>query len=291
LRKAREQRGFSAQDVAELLYLTPSYITAIEQGDIDQLPGRAFAQGYVRAYARLLDLNAEQMLEAFDAEQGKDTSVRKKDDLKIPGDVRPDMEAGHPLVRWFSWFVAVVLVLGTLYWIVERTGDPAEPSVAPVVDESATVELSVEEGGARSVSNSVEVDKTELAISIPPTAGESSTTSVEQAKKQLNAVELMQADSAESGTTAGTAAVVVDDSKGTLSMSFSADSWVSITDGNGDTLIASVKRAGDSAQLEGELPFSITLGKASAVVIQFNGKPVDLDPYVQVNTARLVLGE
>ncbi len=62
LAAARERMHLSAQDVAEALKLTEKIIIAIENCDYDQLYGVAYATGYVRSYARLVNLNPNELI-------------------------------------------------------------------------------------------------------------------------------------------------------------------------------------------------------------------------------------
>ncbi len=62
LAAARERMHLTAQDVAEVLKLTEKIIIAIENRDYDQLYGVAYATGYVRSYARLVNLNPNELI-------------------------------------------------------------------------------------------------------------------------------------------------------------------------------------------------------------------------------------
>jgi cytoskeleton protein RodZ len=57
LRGERERQGLSVDKIAIQLRLNPSYLEAIERGDIDSLPGRFFYRSFVRQYVKLLRLD------------------------------------------------------------------------------------------------------------------------------------------------------------------------------------------------------------------------------------------
>lgn len=67
LQAARQARGMSSEDVAERLNWLREYVTHIENDAFSSLRRPAFARGYVRAYGRLLELDEEVLLAAFDA--------------------------------------------------------------------------------------------------------------------------------------------------------------------------------------------------------------------------------
>ncbi|MBB3045954.1 cytoskeletal protein RodZ [Litorivivens lipolytica] len=64
LREAREAAGLSQQDVADSLNLLVSNVQAIESNTFKQLNADIFVRGYIRSYARFLNLDAEPLLEA-----------------------------------------------------------------------------------------------------------------------------------------------------------------------------------------------------------------------------------
>jgi cytoskeleton protein RodZ len=51
LREARQQRGEDLYDVADYLRIKPSYLFALEEGDLASMPGRTYAMGFLRTYA------------------------------------------------------------------------------------------------------------------------------------------------------------------------------------------------------------------------------------------------
>ena len=68
LQRAREDRGWSVPQTAEKLHVIPRYVRAIEEGDYNQLPGLVFLKGYVRSYARLVNLSEDRLIEDLEQE-------------------------------------------------------------------------------------------------------------------------------------------------------------------------------------------------------------------------------
>ena len=64
LSAARNEIGLSVADVARSLRLSVRQIEAIEADDFDKLPGKTFLRGFVRNYAKLLNIDPEPLLEA-----------------------------------------------------------------------------------------------------------------------------------------------------------------------------------------------------------------------------------
>lgn len=59
LRLARESRGYTIEEIEEKLNIRSKYIFALEEEDFDALPGKAYVTGYVKNYARFLNLDPE----------------------------------------------------------------------------------------------------------------------------------------------------------------------------------------------------------------------------------------
>jgi len=66
LRRAREGYGWTLEDVAGNLNLTVEVVRALESGDKEMLPEAAFVRGYLRAYARLMEIDEHAVLASSD---------------------------------------------------------------------------------------------------------------------------------------------------------------------------------------------------------------------------------
>ena len=67
LAEARERLGLSQQEVADELYLTTSFIKYIDAGEFTSIPKSAFIKGYLRAYARVVELSGDQIVALYQA--------------------------------------------------------------------------------------------------------------------------------------------------------------------------------------------------------------------------------
>jgi len=91
LRDERRKQKLSLDEVAEALKIRKSYVAAIESEKFDELPGRAYALGFVGSYAQLLDLDRKVVVARFrDEIAGRATDIDLKflmplTDGRIPG--------------------------------------------------------------------------------------------------------------------------------------------------------------------------------------------------------------
>ena len=75
LRAAREVKGLTLHQVADVLRLRASQVHALEEGDFNSLPGQTFVTGFLRSYANLLDLDAVAIVELYKHEEGNGLHV------------------------------------------------------------------------------------------------------------------------------------------------------------------------------------------------------------------------
>jgi cytoskeleton protein RodZ len=126
LRIARQARGEDLQDIAAQLRIRFVYLEAIERGAFDSLPGPTYAIGFVRAYARYLRLDAEEMIARFKIEA---SGIDAPSDLTFP---EPVSESRVP--RGGLVIIALLLAVaayGGWYYLSTRDASIADmvPSV------------------------------------------------------------------------------------------------------------------------------------------------------------------
>lgn len=65
LRKAREAKGLELKEIEEVTKIRSRYLQALEEGDYCVLPGGVYTVGFLRSYARYLELDAESLVNTF----------------------------------------------------------------------------------------------------------------------------------------------------------------------------------------------------------------------------------
>ncbi|HXW57249.1 MAG TPA: RodZ domain-containing protein [Candidatus Cybelea sp.] len=68
LRRERELRGVSLEEISSATRISTRFLEAIENGHWDQLPGGAFNRGFIRSASRYLGLNEESMVAEYSLE-------------------------------------------------------------------------------------------------------------------------------------------------------------------------------------------------------------------------------
>jgi cytoskeletal protein RodZ len=91
LRKTREGLGIGLCDVAKQLNIQIDYLSALEDGAYEALPGEIYAQQWLRSYGQFLDLDIKWLLKEYKREKGLQ--------MQFTGFDRPSIEKRN----WFAW--------------------------------------------------------------------------------------------------------------------------------------------------------------------------------------------
>jgi cytoskeleton protein RodZ len=133
LRAARERLGWTLPAISEKLRIRLPFLEAIEDGRIGELPGNAYAVGFLRMYASAVGLDADEISRRFRAEAA---DVNRKTELAFPA---PVPERGVPAGAVVLLGV-VVVVLAYAGWY-RFSGDrrATVEQIQPVPDRLATL--------------------------------------------------------------------------------------------------------------------------------------------------------
>jgi cytoskeleton protein RodZ len=126
LRAARIRRGDDLAAVSRALKIRKDHLDALEGDRLDDLPGKTYAIGFVRSYARYLGLDAVLLAERFKAE----ISGRGEDHALPTSNLHEDEARRLP----YGWRVlGIVVVLALLYgvWHIFFSTRDVPPPVPP----------------------------------------------------------------------------------------------------------------------------------------------------------------
>ncbi|CCQ73189.1 helix-turn-helix domain-containing protein [Magnetospira sp. QH-2] len=132
LRDARVKQEEDLADVARNLRIRFVYLEAIEQGRYGDLPGMAYATGFIRSYAEYLGLDPDEVVRRYRQEAGPGPHA----DLKLP---TPLTERGVPSGAVLLVGV-VIAVIGYATWFVSSSEDkPLVDLISPLPDRLAAM--------------------------------------------------------------------------------------------------------------------------------------------------------
>ncbi|WGV18818.1 MULTISPECIES: RodZ domain-containing protein [unclassified Pseudomonas] len=328
LRQAREKRDWSQAEVARKLNLTVSSLNHVETGAFDKLPGHTFARGYIRAYAKLMDLDQAALVEAFDRYTG---THAKGSDVHSLGRIEEPVRLSHNILRGVSLLLLVAVVGGGFVWWQDQGSlrgkelakialehvevesadgttqihplDEPEDQAVSAGQQPESAPLPLEQGAAEQpaaaepapaspapAATAAAVPAPAQQAPVPPVASVPATAPAPVAPAPATVAPATPvAAVAAAAEPAAPAAVPAGSAK--VAIQFVADCWTQVTDGNGKVLFSAIKRKGDNLELTGKPPFSVRLGFARGAQVSYNGQAVDVAPFTSGETARLKLGQ
>jgi len=128
LRAAREFRGLTLQDVADATRIRLSYIEALEDLRLDELPSRPFTIGYVKSYAKVLGLDGDAAVARFKVDVPDDSEP-----LRAPVGVRHERDPRLGLILALGVLIVAAIVL----WNVAQRAIAKDAPPAQVAQEHA----------------------------------------------------------------------------------------------------------------------------------------------------------
>lgn len=263
LHNAREARGVSLEDVAARLRLMQRQVEAMETDDFESLGPAVFARGFVSNYARFLGLAPEPLLARMQGAPAEPSAVSHA--------------APPPPHSWLSSPWLILLLLGllvavvapvALYWWLNSEGEDA-PS-KQVSSASSVTRISPAPAAVAPADEPAEVPRQEAAP--VPSISSAATLS------EVPATDAPAVPESPAG-------------RGALRLEFGDEAWVEIKDGSGRMLHRQLNPAGSSVDLSGQPPFDLVIGNASQARVTYNGRPIDLTPYIAAAVARFTLEE
>jgi cytoskeleton protein RodZ len=288
LRTEREALGVTLREVSETLNLSITVIQAIEADQFQRLPGPVFARGYIRAYARLLNLEPEPLLARSPRLTPADEQAGASESA-VRGWIR--RRPGLVLGIGAAVLLIVALIAATSLWPSLQTGAETD-AIEPGVDMPV--------GSPGGIGQDVHGWDPDPSRTAPPGAARS--LDVLQEVEDIAEDVLGGGENARSPVAADVTGEAAQPSSSgprrltasgdeRLMLRFSADCWVQVRDARGSDLYSELSRAGDELELVGQGPLRILLGYAPGVQLAFNGEPVPLGPHTRNNVATLVLGQ
>ena len=276
LREAREARGASINEVAAALKLSPRQVAAMEGNDWSSLP-RTVIRGFVRNYARYLGEEATSFLEGLDGQP-----LVAAPELKIVTGAPVSMpREGHASRQNYLLIISglVVLVFAVLVYYLLPTGwlGSGIEALQGFISSKTAAETS-DSPASPPVPTILE--------QAPSPAAEVHTPPVPELLPQA-APPIPAAAAATPAATTQSSSVSAGHER--LAFSFAQSSWVEVRDRSGQVVFSQLSPAGSQREVSGQPPFSLVIGNASRVTLQYKGKPVDLSKRSKDDVVRLTL--
>lgn len=310
LRVAREQLGLSQKEAGRQLKLPASLIQALEEDNTAHMSS-VYLKGYLRSYARLLELNESDLCASLAEGQSvpllqpalpsRGSYTWLESTGKVAGYLVVTAFVVAPLVWWFtqgavrlSFDEGLVSSQQNTPVNTGQTGstgaDPAAGSTAgdAHLQASAAPFISLRNNEANRAVNAEGADNDTVTDAL---AGDipDAQTAADQPDSPASGESVDGESEALAATTEVTAEEAVDPDADQLRLQMLNDSWVEITDADGQRLEYDLLSAGRIKSYAGKAPFKLLFGRASAVELFLNNEHIDLSPYTRGNVASTTL--
>ena len=112
LAAVRTAKGYTVEEIAARLHLRVHVIQLLEADDYSNMPDPVFVKGYLRAYAKLVELNADPLLEIFNQHH----AIEQKTEKAPLWQSRRDTSRGERVIRWLTTIFGIVVLISVAVW-------------------------------------------------------------------------------------------------------------------------------------------------------------------------------
>ncbi|MCZ4310720.1 cytoskeleton protein RodZ [Vibrio sp. 10N.222.54.F12] len=298
LKNKRESLGLTQKQISDRLKLRVTLIQQIEENQFESDQVATFMRGYIRSYAKYVNLDEKVVLSAL--HHAGDAQHQEQEMLSFSRKTKTEKHNSRIMILTWSIF-AVIAGISSLWWWQNQQQDTLSQSLA---NTESSEELAVEESLAPEFTSLevIEAEQNEEGTSVvedtddlaaisdaedsvtltDETTAQQATETEPTAEVAVNTEIAVNAEAVEAST--APEAVINE-----LVMQFSADCWIQVKDASGKTLSTGIKKAGQSLNLSGTAPYKVILGAPEGVSMTFASEPVDLSGYTSGKVARITL--
>ena len=257
LKEARKKKGRKYRKLSSELGIPEKYLEALEENNFSIMAGPTYVRGYLRAYAKKLDLDPELVITAFE-KYLKDKRKQEKSSLKKTN------RKGRKQKFSFLYASILLVIILLIIFVPERNTETSENKEINTYTEEEIPDLKDYFPGLE-VKKEVNFEQTSstippnLTISELSTDKEDSSAVIEKANDQI--IEAIN----------------------TIEMNFSGDCWIEIMDKN-RILEYQLAKAGSSIYVKGVGPFKLIIGNSNRVELFYNGAKISLASTTNVKT-------
>ena len=242
LRREREMRGITLDEIAESTKISRRHLEALERDRFDQLPGGVFNKGFVKAYARFLGIDEDQAVTDYSLASNEQPEPEDKFPLEIHEEPNRELNprrSNLPLV--FALAALAGVLVGYFFWLKSRPRtdhSAAQRQEAPLAQTAPDTSQSPAHSAATP-------EPTAVAPASNPHR-EPATAAAETKKPEKTFVLLVKAKE---------------------------DSWISIV-ADGKSVMQRVLSADATKLVKAGRQVVLRTGNAGGIDVLFNGKPV-----------------
>jgi len=310
LKEHRERNGHNTYEVAEALCLSPEIITALEEEDYDNLPEPPYIRGYLRSYAKFLEIDAEEIVTRYEKQRGADPKdleyhfkPSRNGALSEPAISANVIRLGLLSVLLIA-LASISMIPAVNSWISETwAGFSAQTAQKNYIDAKDTADSIIYEPPAplpdeanENLASAETTDSNDVAAD-EQQPSETTDKNTSEDKKVDEAIKNDKtANDKENTDKNSTDEIKKDDQKAVvaegdtkLKFVFKSEVWMRIKDSKNKTVFESLSPAGEEKEIRLNKPMTFRIGNASGVEIFVEGKPLNIKEFTKGSVANFTI--
>jgi cytoskeleton protein RodZ len=306
LRREREMRGISLDDIADATKIGTRLLRALEEEHFELLPGGIFNKGFVRAYAKYLGLNEDEAVADYLEAAGENAPdprvIAEQNSSRIGrsgGDARPSGHAGFPIIPVLILLLVIAAGAGGWQIYQERVRDrdakrqtissgavatrsiaatPAATSPATVAEPSTPSDASATKNESPAAASGTEVRRGPMTTSSVDLSSEVPKADDSTANKKVVAssdITKPKAPDVTGPNSSGGSAGIASAQPFEVTVRAKDSAWVSVKS-DGKFAVQGIIRPPDVKTVHASGQVIVWTGNAGALEVSFNGQRVPL---------------
>lgn len=276
LKQARESKELTVQAVADAIHLSVKQINALETNNFNLLPEPVTTRGFIRSYARFLEIDSEPLLANYRElvpHQDPNTIV-----VTAPVNKVISAQEQSPWLMYILGSIIVLLLLVVWFYYIDNVNDWSVES-----DDAIVLESPVEPSEQTEVVQTVE-------SAVPPVTQSGAGTDSEApvAASAQTANEMVETAAPATETTLESQVSTLSEP---LVLRLKEACWVSIKTMGGDKFFEKLLPAGTEQGFDIQPPFKLKIGNATAASASYRNQTLDLPTYTRGSVARLTVND
>ncbi len=314
LANARKAKNHSIEEVSEYLKIPAQTIAALEANDHESLPVPTFTQGYIRAYAKFLEMPVDSVMATYNRAVPHNDSSDLKPRSKLVGEANSQ----SPVIKTITVLLiisgAAALAYGIFQYyqekadvleseldakeqrftgsslnsphsdriIIKQNARVTDDGVLELTRSNSVIDTSqsepAQENSALSAASQSNVDQGNVA----PDNVDSGNVNLGNDDQQRITENASQV-SGEIVSEKAMSEQPVAPERDSIEIFVEKRTWISVRDANKSSLLYNTLPAGSNKLFHGVAPFSVNMGNAASTRVVVNNQKVDLSDHIRPN--------
>jgi len=297
LSDARKKMGLSQDDVALKLNFRTTLVNEIENEVFDTSMPETFNRGYLRNYAKLVNVSQEDVMASYEQLNVAKTQASELQSFSKG----TEKLAESNRIMWISYLILAILIGSTVVWWMQNNTEESLNETVSTKKESADniekqqLDLLEKTTISPMLTPAVENTNTDNTIekaSAPVATLNQDSLNITNPVMPIENVQVNEETAQQTESSLVSEVTETIESEVTLTnvtFTFSGDCWVNISDATGERIAWGVKKLGYVMKISGQAPFNVTLGRPELVAIDFSDEIIDMSQFNAGNIAKFTL--